>query len=106
MAVDARIGIGRMSAGGSKKTQTIKDTTYKLEISRSSTFLNPGISAGYRTSNLCSIILDVSYRCPLQSCNTIYTVTEPDLPSVTETVKSVHGQTISAFLWAFNYIWD
>lgn len=83
-----RIGIGRMSAGGSEKTQTIEDTTYKLEISRSSTFLNPGISAGYRTSNLCSIILDVSYRCPLQSCNTTYTVTEPDLPSVTETVKS------------------
>lgn len=71
-----RIGIGRMSAGGSEKTQTIEDTTYKLEISRSSTFLNPGISAGYRTSNLCSIILDVSYRCPLQSCNTTYTVTE------------------------------
>lgn len=83
-----RIGIGRMSAGGSEKTQTIEDTTYKLEISRSSTFLNPGISAGYRTSNLCSIILDVSYRCPLQSCHTTYTVTEPDLPSVTETVKS------------------
>ena len=75
-----RVGIGRMSAGGSEKTQTIEDTTYKLEISRS--------SAGYRTSNLCSIILDVSYRCPLQSCNTTYTVTEPDLPSVTETVKS------------------
>jgi hypothetical protein len=83
-----RVGIGRMSAGGSEKTQTIEDTTYKLEISRSSTYLNPGISAGYRTSNLCSIILDVSYRCPLQSCNTTYTVTEPDLPSVTETVKS------------------
>lgn len=83
-----RIGIGRMSAGGSEKTQTIEDTTYKLEISRSSTFLNPGISAGYRTSNLYSIILDVSYRCPLQSCHTTYTVTETDLPSVTETVKS------------------
>ena len=32
-----RVGIGRMSAGGSEKTQTIEDTTYKLEISRSST---------------------------------------------------------------------
>ncbi len=83
-----RVGIGRMSAGGSEKTQTIEETTYKLEISRSSTFLTPGIAAGYRTSNLCSIILDVSYRCPLQDCKTTYTVTEPDLTSTTKTVNS------------------
>ena len=83
-----RVGIGRMSAGGSEKTQTIEEATYKLEISRSSTFLNPGIAAGYRTSNLCSIILDVSYRCPLQDCKTTYTVTEPDLTSTTKTVNS------------------
>lgn len=83
-----RVGIGRMSAGGSEKTQTIEETTYKLKISRSSTFLNPGIAAGYRTSNLCSFILDISYRCPLQPCKATYTVAEPDLPSVTETISS------------------
>ena len=37
--------------------------------------LNPGISAGYRTSSICSLILDISYRCPLRaSTATVTTV--------------------------------
>lgn len=51
-------------------------------------FFNTGTSIGYRTSNLCSVILDINYRCPLQYCKATYTTTLPDLPPVTEVMKS------------------
>lgn len=83
-----RAGIGWMSAGNSNKTKTIDGKEYRLEINRSPMFFNVGTSIGYRTSNICSVILDINYRCPMQSCKATYTTTASNLPSVTETMKS------------------
>lgn len=83
-----RTGIGWMSAGSSNKTKTIDGKEYQLEIDRSPMFFNMGASIGYRTSNLCSVILDINYRYPMQSCKAIYTTTLSDLPPVIETMKS------------------
>lgn len=83
-----RAGIGWMSAGNSNKTKTIDGKEYRLEINRSPMFFNVGTSIGYRTSNICSVILDINYRCPMQSCKATYTTTASNLPPVTETMKS------------------
>ncbi|WP_294547767.1 hypothetical protein [uncultured Bacteroides sp.] len=83
-----KAGIGWMSAGYSNKTKTIDGKEYQLEIDRSPMFFNAGASIGYRTSNLCSVILDINYRCPIQSCKATYTTTSLDLPPVIETMKS------------------
>lgn len=83
-----RAGIGWMSAGNSNKTKTIDGKEYRLEINRSPMFFNVGTSLGYRTSNVCSVILDINYRCPMQSCKATYTTTASNLPPVTGTMKS------------------
>lgn len=83
-----RTGIGWMSVGYSNKTKTIDGKDYQLEIDRSPMFFNMGTSIGYRTSNPCSIILDINYRCPMQSSKAISTITSSDLPPVIETMKS------------------
>ncbi len=75
-----RAGIGWTSAGNSNKTKSADGKVYQLEINRSPMFFNTGASIGYRTSNLCSFILDINYRCPLQSCKATYTTTLQDLP--------------------------
>lgn len=83
-----RAGIGWASAGNSNKTKSADGKIYQLEIDRSPLFFNTGASIGYRTSNLCSLLLDINYRCPLQDCKATYTTTLPDLPPVTEVMKS------------------
>ncbi len=83
-----RAGIGLTSAGNSDKTKTIDGKKYQLEINRSLMFFNTGVSIGYRTSNLCSVIFDINYRCPMQSCKATYTTTMSDLPPVSATLKS------------------
>lgn len=83
-----RAGIGLMGAGNSSQTKSVDGKIYQLEINRSSMFFNTGASIGYRTSNLCSFILDINYRYPLQDCKATYTTTLPDLPPVTEVLKS------------------
>lgn len=83
-----RAGIGWMSAGTTNKTKSVDGNTYQLEINRTPMFFNTGASVGYRTSNLCSFILGVSYRCPLQNSKATYTTTLQDLPPVTEVMKS------------------
>lgn len=83
-----RAGIGWTSAGNSNKTKSTDGKIYKLEINRSPMFFNTGASIGYRTSNLCSFILDINYRCPLQDSKATYTTTLSDLPPVTEVMKS------------------
>lgn len=83
-----RAGIGLTSAGNSNKTKATNGNEYKLEINRSPMFFNTGASVGYRTSNLCSILLDVNYRCPIQSCKATYTTTQSNLPPLTQTMKS------------------
>lgn len=82
-----RAGIGLTSAGN-YNTKSVDGKTYELDINRSLMFFNAGASIGYRTSNLCSFILDINYRCPLQDCKATYTTTLPDLPPVTEVMKS------------------
>lgn len=83
-----RAGIGWMSAGSSDKSETIAGKTTRLEIDRTPMFFNAGTSIGYRTSNKCSVILDVSYRCPMQSCKAIHTTTLPNASPVIITKKS------------------
>lgn len=83
-----RTGIGWTSAGYVDKTKTIDGKEYQFDIDRSCVFLNTGASIGYRTSNVCSVILDISYRYPLQSCKAVYTTTSPDMSPVTKTMKS------------------
>lgn len=82
-----RAGIGLTSAGN-YKTKSADGKIYELDINRSLMFFNAGASIGYRTSNLCSFILDINYRCPLQDCKATYTTTLLDLPPVTEVMKS------------------
>lgn len=84
-----RVGIGWMSAGcSSDNSTTVDGKTTRLEIDRSPMFFNAGTSIGYRTSNKCSVIFDVSYRFPMQSCKAIHTTTLPDIPPVIVTNKS------------------
>lgn len=83
-----KAGIGWTSAGNSNKTKSADGKIYQLEINRSPLFFNTGASIGCHTSNLCSFILDINYRCPLQGCKATYTTTLPDLPPVTEVMKS------------------
>lgn len=83
-----RAGIGCTSAGYSNSTESIDGKIYDLKINRSSMFFNTGASIGYRTSNLCSFVLDINYRCPLQSSKATYTSTLPDSPPVREVLKS------------------
>lgn len=83
-----RVGIGWISGGNSNKTKTIDGKEYRLEINRSPGFFNTGASLGYRTSNLCSVILDINYRCPMQSCKATHTTALSNLPLVTEIIKS------------------
>lgn len=83
-----RTGIGWTSAGYMDETKKIDGKEYQFDIDRSCVFLHTGASIGYRTSNLCSVILDISYRYPLQACKAVYTTTLPDMSPVTETMKS------------------
>lgn len=83
-----RAGIGLTGAGNSKNGKSADGKMYELDVNRSTMFFNAGASIGYRTSNLCSFILDINYRCPLQDCKATYTTTLPDLPPVTEVMKS------------------
>lgn len=83
-----RAGIGWMSVESTDKSKTINNQTEHLKISRSSLFGNVGTALGYRTSKVCSLILDVNYRCPLQSAKATYTTSTTDSPTVTTRYKS------------------
>ncbi len=81
-----RAGIGVASTSNTKRTKKINGKEYKTEIDRSPIFFNAGTTIGYRTSNICSFIVDINYRCPIQSCKATYTIL--DTPPVTEIKKS------------------
>lgn len=83
-----RVGIGWMSAGNSNGTTEIKGKESRLKINRSPWFANAGASIGYRMSKVCSAILDVNYRHPLQACKATYTTQSPEEAPVIITKKS------------------
>lgn len=56
-----RLGFGWMHVKSYHKKQNSIDYEYKI----TPFYVNPAVSIGYRLSKVCSLILDVSYRCPL-----------------------------------------
>ena len=83
-----RVGIGWMSAGNSNSTTETNGKESRLKINRSPWFANAGASIGYRMSKVCSAILDVNYRHPLQACKATYTTQSPEEAPVIITKKS------------------
>lgn len=83
-----RVGIGWMNAGNSDRNTEINGKESRLNISRSPWFANAGASIGYRMSKVCSTILDVNYRHPLQACKATYTTQLPEEQPVTTVRKS------------------
>lgn len=83
-----RVGIGWMSAGNSNSTTETNGKESRLKIDRSPWFANAGASIGYRMSKVCSAILDVNYRHPLQACKATYTTQSPEEAPVIITRKS------------------
>lgn len=84
-----RAGIGWMDSGhSSDSTQKRGEKVSTFKVARASWFANAGASFGYRTSKVCSFILDINYRYPLQACKATYTTQSPEEAPVTKVWKS------------------
>lgn len=56
-----RLGFGWMHVQSRDKKKNDVHYEYKIKPP----YVNPALSIGYRLSNVCSLLLDVNYRCPL-----------------------------------------
>lgn len=67
-----RAGAGLFSSTHSRKTRTSGDVEHTYDVDMLAVFLEAGVSAGYRLTDMFALFVDVAYRYPLTSCRYIH----------------------------------
>lgn len=82
-----RAGAGLFSSTHSSKSSTSGDVEHKYEVDMSAVFLEAGVSAGYRLTDMFALFVDVAYRYPLTPCRYLH-ASESQGETVVETCES------------------
>lgn len=101
-----RAAFGWMTVDSGDKTKSKNGTTVNYKYDINPPFFNPGASIGYRTSKICSLQLDISYRCPLKATTATITTTNDNVADVQKFKTHGWGNDLSVslgFLLQFDF---
>lgn len=68
-----RAGAGLFSSTQSRESRSTGEVEHKYDVDMSAVFLEAGVSAGYRLTDMFALFVDVAYRYPLTPCRYLHT---------------------------------